>query len=310
MYESHKPPSCEGCPLHKSGRGFVLGCGDPAKAKYAIILEAPGSQEVQFTLTPNAKRSFLATQEECDEEVRIRQRNYPGLTNGAIRTGVPAVGPTGLALQFWILQRVGIRREDCFIDNTIRCLPPRSKSGVQYPTGEDRKAAELHCRRYDRISAFAPDTLVFGLHPAGLLREITPLPLAIKDFEKVRDFAQQGRRVLVLLGGKATTAFARYGANIGKWRGHFQALAAGWAETYKEAFAFVAKGKRKKKMTEDMWGIPESVEKKIKERETRPAELTETCKSCKRYKGKRPPKNACRACWDRYEVVNLVEFPD
>jgi uracil-DNA glycosylase len=288
-----QPDSCKGCSLYGVGRGFVLGCGDPAKAKYAIILEAPGSQEITFTLNPNAKRSFLATKEECDEEVRTRQRDYPDLRNGSIRTGVPAVGPTGLALQFWILGKVGIRREDCFIDNTIRCLPPKGKTGTAYPTGDARKLAEQHCRRYDRIAHFRPDTAVFSLHPAGILREITPLPLAIKDFEKVRDFTNQGRRVLALLGGKATSAFLRYGSNVTKWRGHYAALPENWSETYKEVFAYQGKTKRVAKVV------------------VRPEELTESCSSCKRYKGKNPPKHNCRSCWDRFEsnVQVLVGTP-
>jgi uracil-DNA glycosylase len=282
----NKPDSCAGCSLYETGKGFVLGAGDPQKAKFCVILEAPGPQEIQFQITPNPKRAFLSTKEECDAEIEVRKRDYPELTNGAIRTGVPAVGPTGLALQFWIWAKVGIRREEVFIDNTIRCLPPKGKSGTQYPTGDIKKAAELHCRQYDRIGKFNPDCIVFGLHPAGLLREITPLPLAIKDMEKVRDFTQQGRRVLALLGGKATAAFARYGSNCSKWRGHYQALAADWSETYKELFRFSRKAKKTKKVIE------------------RPAILTESpCKNVNRYRGKSCPKCNCMICWNKYEAL-------
>jgi uracil-DNA glycosylase len=274
-YQNHHPSGCRGCPLDKTGRGFCLGAGDPQKAKYAVILEAPGSQEISFTLTPNAHRSFLSTKEECEEEIATRQRDYPELSNGSIRTGVPAVGPTGLALQHWIWGKVGIRREDVFIDNTIRCLPPKGKSGQPYPTGETRKAAEQHCRQYDRIASFRPDTTVFSLHPAGILREITPLPLAIKDFEKVRDFTAQGRRVLVLLGGKATSAFARYGSNIGRWRGHFAALPKGWAENYKAVFEFKKKERKKKEVKLDEWGNPVAVQKRSKKKTVLQEELRE-----------------------------------
>lgn len=282
-----QPDSCKNCPLYGVARGFVLGCGDPEKAKYAVVLEAPGQQEVQFTLTPNAHRSFLSTKEECEQEIGIRQKAYESLSNGFLRTGVPAVGPTGLALQHWIWGKVGIRREDVFIDNTIRCLPPKGKSGQPYPTGETRKAAEQHCRQYDRIASFKPDTTVFSLHPAGILREITPLPLAIKDFEKVRDFTAQGRRVLVLLGGKATSAFLHYAGNITKWRGHYAALPENWSETYKEAFTYQGKTKRAKKIV------------------AKPEELSDNCKSCTRYKGRNPPKNPCKACWLKYESANV-----
>jgi len=276
--EHHRPASCAGCPLNATAKGFCLGSGDTAKAKYAIILEAPSLPEVQFSL--NGKDEYA-------EEIKTRQRDYPELRNGSIRTGLPAVGPTGLALEAWILKRVGIRRDECFIDHTIRCLPPKGKTGSNYPTGDVKKAAELHCRQYDRIRQFRPNTVVFGLSPSGLLREITPLPLSIKDFEKVRDFTAQGRRVLTLLGGKTTAAFMRYGGNIARWRGDYHALAANWSETYKEAFVYQGKTKRSKKVIE------------------RPAELTESCSSCKRYKGKNPPKHPCLACWTKYESNNV-----
>jgi hypothetical protein len=283
-YAHQKPASCSGCPLHETGKGFVLGCGDPQKAKYAIILEAPGTQEIQFSLTPNAKRFVYSSHAECDAELARRRRDYPELTNGSIRVGVPAVGPTGLALDAWIMRKVGISRDDCFIDNTIRCLPPRSKSGAQYPTGETKKAAEKHCRRYDRIASFRPDTVLLSLHPAGLLREITPLPLVIKDFEKLRDFATQGRKSLALLGSKAAAAFVGYGSNSTKWRGHYAVLAQNWAETYAQRFEYAKRASRTKKVA------------------VRPTELTESCASCKRYRGKAIPKNPCATCWDRYEA--------
>lgn len=306
MNEPTQPPSCSGCPLYGVAKGFVLGCGDPTKAKYAIILEAPGADEIKFELKPNPARAFLKTKEECEKEIAVRKRDYPELGLQYLRVGLPVVGQTGLALQFWIWPKAGIRREECFIDNTIRCLPPRSKSGVQYPTGDVKKAAEAHCRQYDRIAAFRSDTVVFSLHPAGLLREITPLPLAIKDFERVRDFSSQGRRVLTLLGGKSTAAFARYGANVTRWRGHYAALAADWADTYRSLFAF-SKTKRKKMLTNDnksdtFWGIPEEIVAKARKKAERPAELAVgACKAWKRHTHKRPPKCGFAECWNAYE---------
>jgi uracil-DNA glycosylase len=279
-----QPKSCEGCPLYGVGKGFVLGVGNAKTAKFAAILEAPGSQETSFTITPNAKRSFLSTQQECDEEIRRRQCDYPNLSNGYIRNGVPAVGPTGLALEFWIWAKVGIRRSDVFIDNTIRCLPPKSKSGAAYPTGETKKMAEKFCRQYDRVAGFRPDTIVFSIHPASLLREITPLPLVIKDWERVRDFTTAGRRVLTLIGSKAVQAFAGFGSNVGKWRSHYFGLTGDWGERYKEMFAYEGKVKRTKKVV------------------AKPEELTPVpCKNVNRYKGKNPPKCACVVCWGKYE---------
>jgi len=313
-YQNHHPPGCRGCPLDKIAKGFCLGSGDPQKAKYAVILEAPGRDEVQIELKPNPNRAFLKTAEECERELGVRRRDYPGMLEKFLRLGAPVCGQTGLALQFWIFPKVGITREQVYFDNTIRCLPPKSKSGAQYPTGEIKKAAELACRQYDRIGQFRPDTVVFSLHPAGLLREITPLPLAIKDFEKVRDFTSQGRRVLALLGGKATSAFARYGSNVTRWRGHYAALAADWSFTYKSLFEYAKKARVKRvakakasaedSIESDYFGVPQATLRKARVKVTRPeGELAASCKGCKRYQGKRPPRAACAACWTKFEEV-------
>lgn len=249
LSEPTQPPTCANCPLYGVGKGFVLGSGDPAKAKYAVILEAPGREEISFQLRPNPNRAFLQTTGECEKEVALRRRDYPGMEERWLRTGVPAVGATGMALQFWIWQKLGIRREEVYVDNVLRCLPPKQKSGEAYPTGDVRKEAERCCRQYDRIGTFRPDTAIVSLHPAGLLREITPLPLAVKDFEKVRDFTAQGRRVVALLGGKAASAYLRYASNVTKWRGHWVELCSNWSETYRALFEFSKK--RRKKVTED-----------------------------------------------------------
>lgn len=262
-----QPETCVGCPLYGVGRGFVLGTGDPQTARYAIILEAPGTDEIVFSLRPNPYRSFLRTQEECDTELATRRRDYPLITERFLRLGAPVVGKTGGALEWWVLPKVGITRGDIYYDNTIRCLPPKGKTAV-YPTGETRKAAERHCRQYDRIGDYRPDAVVFSLHPAGLLREITPLPLVIRDFEKIRDFTVQGRRVLTLLGGKATAAFMRYGSNVTKWRGHFAALPTDWCERYKEAFEYRARMKKVAK---------EKAEKVIKPRRRKKDDIQSEC---------------------------------
>lgn len=303
----HHPPGCRGCPLDKIGRGWVAGCGDPTKAKYAVVLEAPGRDEIAFRLAPNPNRAFLTTQAECDKELAIRRRDYPDVPEEFLRLGIPVVGQTGGAMMWWVWPKVGIRREEVFLDNTLRCLPPKGKSGAAYPTGEVKKAAEHHCRQYDRFHLYRPDTVIFSIHPASLLREITPLPLVVKDFEKVRDFTVQGRKVIMLLGGKATGAFMRYGSNVTRWRGHYAALAANWWESYKELFSF-RKKERKKRLTksareaEDVFGVPATVLQKAQKKQERPAELLPgLCKSAKRHTHKRPPKCGYADCWQNYE---------
>ena len=248
MSDPTQPKTCEGCPCYEKSKGFVLGCGDPRTAKYAVILEAPGRDEVSFSLRPNPNRAFLATPGECDRELQIRKRDFPELDDKWLKVGVPVVGATGAALQFWIWKKLGITREECYIDNTIRCLAPKGKDGAAYPKGEERKEAEQHCRQYDRIDQFRPDTAVVSIHPASILREITPLPLIVKDFEKVRDFTTQGRRVATLLGGKAAHGFLRYGSNVTKWRGHYAGLPDDWSVTYKSQFEYTRKRKKEPKV--------------------------------------------------------------
>jgi len=312
--EEHVEKKCaDGKSFESLGRGFVLGTGDPAKAKYAFVLEAPGREELSFKIQAVPGRSFFSDPAEVEREISTRRRDYPDVPVEYLTRGAPVVGQSGAALFGWILPKAGIKRdENVYLDNTIRCLPPKNAQGAYYPTGEVKKGAERCCRQWDRIEAYRPDVLVFGLHPAGILREITPLPLAVRDAEKVRDFTNAGRRVLALLGGKATQAFARYGSNISKWRGHYITLAADWAKTYKQLFEYVAKrnARKRKAVSEetDIWGVPQSVVDRAREKNTRPDELNPVaCKSFKRYQGKRAPKCGCAPCWDKYEELHNVQ---
>ena len=237
-----KPDYCytSGCPLATQGIGFALGCGDPSSAEFGVILEAIGKDEGLFRLVaPERPRGFYDTARECNDEIAIRKRDYPELPDRFIRQGVPVVGKAGALLFQWLFAPLGIKRNRLFIDNTLRCLPPKSgKSGdgAPYPVKDERKAAERCCRHFDRLHLFRPDTFVFSLHPAALTREVTPLPLVLRDVEKSRDFAAQGRRVCLLFGGKAIKAFARYGEAVTRWRGEYCALVANWWNTYKQVF--------------------------------------------------------------------------
>src|SRR6185312_8881564 len=57
------------------------------------------------------------------------------------------------------------------------CLPPKNKQGQPYPTGAERSQAEHCCRHWDRVQRFDTRMVEVSLHPAGILREVTPLPL-------------------------------------------------------------------------------------------------------------------------------------
>lgn len=287
-YTDQKPSTCSemGCPLAIKGKGFCLGQGDPTKAKYYFQFEAPGHQEVSFRLAAVSNRAFMSTQEEVDKELAVRRRDYPNIDEKFLRVAAPIVGMTGAAFQFWLAPPAGIRREECFFDNTIRCLPPAAKSGASYPTGEDKKAAEKCCRAYDRVDKFRPTVAVLSLHPATILRDIVPSKLVVEDLKKVRDFTAQGLKVMALMGGKASHAFLRYASNSTRWRGHYELLSPDWPDTYKARFEYKAKRKKVEIV--------------------KPLELTvEPCKSYKRYKAKRAPKCTCKPCWEKFESYQI-----
>lgn len=283
---AEKPSYCyeSGCPMAAKARGFVLGVGDPSTAKIALNLEAPGRDEIDFTIAPHADRSFLTTEKECNAELARRRKAYPELAEKFIQYGVPVVGKSGAQLNQWVLPAVGLKREELFIDNTLRCLPPKGKV-ASYPTGEDRKHAEKCCRHWDRWEEFNPSVQLVTLHPAGIMREVTPLPLQLKDFEKARDFAALGHKVMVLIGGKAFKAFMGFSENVTRIRGHYQVLGSDWVQKYRDSFSFAAKQKKNPKP------VPE------RPIETQP----ESCKSFKRYKGKNAPKCSCAPCWNKWE---------
>lgn len=253
-----KPNYCfdSGCPLANKSHGFTLGTGDPTTAKFAIILEAPGRDEIAFRLDPPTKvRGVYDTKKECDLEIALRRRDYPELDEKFIKRGVCVVGRAGALMWQWLLAPFAIKRNELFVDNVLRCLPPRSGKdgkGGPYPTGEDRKQAERCCRHYDRFEIFRPDTLVLSMHPSALAREVTPLTLCLKDVEKAKSFAEQGRRVMLLLGGKAAHAFARFGENITRWRGDYIPLDSGWILRYKQMFETIKKTGRAKKVLDDL----------------------------------------------------------
>lgn len=241
-----KPAFCysSGCPLADKGRGFVLGVGDPVKSKLIIILEAPGKDELEFTISPQKDRRILETKEQCEEEIARRLAAYPEIEPKLLRKGVPVVGRSGAQLSQWALPNASIKREEVFIDNVLRCLPPKLKD-KQYPIGEDKAKAELCCRHYDRVQKGKVDILLSTIHPAAIMREVTPLPLQIEDLKKAKSFSTQGYRTAILMGGKATDLFMRFGANVAKWRGSYIFTGKKW---YEEVInSLVTKSERKGK---------------------------------------------------------------
>lgn len=207
----NKPPQCAGCPLYEKGKGFVLGSGDPCTAKLAIMLEAPGSTELE------------GRPDEGEVSIRVRDYSPAGLDSSSWSRGLPAIGPSGKELDMWVLKPLGVARKDVYLDNVLRCLPPKGKNNEPYPVGDERKAAEAHCRVYDRWHLYVPTVSIISLHPAAILRDTTPLPLQLADFRKALEFRQAGERPIVLAGGKASEMFlGRSGINVLRLRGSYE----------------------------------------------------------------------------------------
>lgn len=218
----NKPFPCTTCPLANIGRGFCLGRGNPARARLGVQAEAPGPQEI----------GWVVNDETLPGESTQRSKDYPNIPERFRHIGAPLIGPSGSLFTSWYLRPSGFDKVPVFLDNTLRCLPPKVKDSA-YPTGETRVKAEAACRRYDRWEEFADGEDVVNIvtiHPANIIREITPLPLVTpiqqvpdfhSDLQKARDLVTQGFKVRLLMGGKAAESVLGYGSNVTKFRGHY-----------------------------------------------------------------------------------------
>jgi DNA polymerase len=172
---------CRGCPLCSGRATIVFGAGNP-RARLLFVGEGPGVEED--------------------------------------RQGEPFVGAAGRRLNQWIA-RIGLRREDVYIANIVKCRPP----GNRVPFPDEAKACLPYLMR--QIRAIRPEaictlgatalahllgseeriTKVRGrwreldgipllptYHPAYILRNAAREPEVFEDFEAI------GRR-LSLCGG-------------------------------------------------------------------------------------------------------------
>lgn len=80
---------CRRCPLARTRRNLVFGVGDPT-ADLVVIGEGPGEQED--------------------------------------RTGEPFVGPAGQMLDKMLEHVLGLRRDQVYILNVVKCRPPRNRN--------------------------------------------------------------------------------------------------------------------------------------------------------------------------------------
>jgi uracil-DNA glycosylase len=122
---------CTRCKLHKGRTNLVFGVGSP-KARLMFVGEAPGE----------------------DED----------------KKGEPFVGKAGQLLTKMI-EAMGIRREDVYICNTVKCRPPNNRN----PEPDELASCEPFLK--GQLAAVEPEVIVtLGKFAAqALLREATPI---------------------------------------------------------------------------------------------------------------------------------------
>lgn len=197
---AEKPSGCLACKYSGVGAGF---CGDdnPVGKKLMILCSSP--------------------------------------TKGEILEQIPWHGPQGWAYTKMFLDSAGIPRSEVFISHVLRCRPPFKRVGGSsdsYPTGGDRRNAELTCRQFDDahtyqgslrsggIKQFKPDTFLVTFEPEKALEVTAYKRIIQEDIKKAWRFVQAGKRVCVLMG---EPAFALLGdglvdeGGVKNWRGHY-----------------------------------------------------------------------------------------
>src|SRR6266849_4291776 len=122
---------CTLCKLHKGRHNIVFGVGNP-RARLMFVGEAPGEEE----------------------DIQ----------------GLPFVGKAGQLLTKMI-EAMGVRRDDVYICNTVKCRPPNNRN----PEPEELEACEPFLR--GQLAAVRPEAIVtLGKFASqALLRDATPI---------------------------------------------------------------------------------------------------------------------------------------
>lgn len=144
--------SCVACPLHETRRNTVFGTG-ARDAEWMVIGEAPGAHED--------------------------------------RLGEPFVGPAGHLLDA-MLFAIGLKREQVYIANILKCRPPGNR---------DPEAGEIHeCAPYleRQIELLAPRVLVFAGRVAAQTLLATHSPLGRLRGREHTHITDDGRRIPVV----------------------------------------------------------------------------------------------------------------
>jgi len=165
---------CKNCPLHAERQNMVFGVGN-REAKLMFIGEGPGEQE----------------------DIQ----------------GIPFVGPAGMLLTDY-LTAVGIKRDEVYIANIVKCRPPRNRD----PHENEQEACIGYLRNQvqlikpriivllGRIAAqkiIDPEfritkehgvwheskgfRMIATYHPSALLRDESKKPEAFMDFKKIAE---------------------------------------------------------------------------------------------------------------------------
>ena len=214
----NQPQACYdiGCPLAGKSKGFALWSGDLSQAKICILLETPAETEIGFR---------VKDLDDGERELTRRRESYPKLDNVFVRMGAPVVGRAGQTLWWWMMKPSGLQRSEVGIFNTLHCFPGKKLDGtIAYPAGDIRKKAEACCSTLwlEELRKWNPTISISCLHPAGLARQIAPLPMALRAIERAKLFASRGERVLILMGGKAVKMWMGYGESVTKFVAHWQ----------------------------------------------------------------------------------------
>jgi uracil-DNA glycosylase family 4 len=164
---------CTRCRLHEGRRSVVFGVGNPA-AEVVVVGEAPGAEED--------------------------------------RTGLPFVGQAGKLLDL-MLMSIGLRRDDVYICNVLKCRPPKNRNpmadevatcseylhgqleiiaprvllavgkfAAQTLTGSDKSIGRLR----GAVHSYQGIPLIASYHPAYLLRSPNMTATAWQDLQLLR----------------------------------------------------------------------------------------------------------------------------
>lgn len=186
-----KPPGCKRCAYRTVGEGF---CPDylPPNPKVAILLEAPGQDEIQ--------------------------------------ENTPLWGKAGQLWLNKLIRPAGLEREDCLIANTMRCRPPDNKypTGKLRKHVEElcRQYDDSHGEGWNLVEkglrSFNPNAFVIGMHPAALLRSSAAMRLVRKAVELTKWLADVGYRPCLIMGDKGMGIVAPYlDGGVKRWNRHY-----------------------------------------------------------------------------------------